>query len=201
MIFQICVGIYILHDVFTESNVTYSNLKERMNLDDFETAFIILVCIGNTVAFIVSIAMANLIGLHIYLYLKGYTTYDYICILRERSKLKISKVSVQRNPNRSRTTARGSDLDVLSIEKPPALEDSSSKLNIRSSLKVFPNRILKSNGIQEYENSSPELSNLHIFTGNGNKPQLDQTQEIIDPDISENDRWSPSNILETFSKM
>ena len=194
MVFQLSLGIYLTHDLFTNEKASFYNIEERLNLEDRKVVvgFMLVVLI---LVFVIVIAVANLIGIHIYLNVKGYTTYDYICILREKSNKQKARQSSA--TSRKISTARGSELEALSGDKTAPQEASSSKLQLRSSNKILPNHDSKPQTFFGNEDSALELTKLQASSIAPNK---EVSQECIELDC-ENNLHRAWNRIETFSKL
>lgn len=194
MVFQLSLGIYLTHDLFTNEKASFYNIEDRLNIEDRK---VIVGCmfLVDIIVFVIVIAVANLLGIHIYLNIKGYTTYEYICILREESKKQRARQNLA--TSRKISTARGLELEALSGDKTANQEASSSKLQLKSSDKIIPNNYSKPQTFFGNEDSALELTNLQASSLAKNKQA---SQECIEPDC-ENNIHRAWNRIETFSKL
>lgn len=194
MVFQLSLGIYLTHDLFTNEQGSFYNIEERLNVED-RKVFVGCMLAVDVIVFVIVIAAANLIGIHIYLNIKGYSTYEYICMLREKSNgQKASQISAT---SRKISTARGFELEALSGDKAAPQEASSSKLQLRSSNKILPSNDSKPQTFFGNEDSALELTNLQASSIAPNK---EISQECIELDC-ENNLHRAWNRIETFSKL
>lgn len=194
MVFELSLGIYLTNDLFTNEKASFYNIEERLNLEDRKVIIGCMLVIVIIVSVIV-IAVTNLIGIHIYLNIKGYTTYDYICKLREES----NKQKARHNSAAGKkiSTDKGPELEALSGDKTAPQEASSSKFKLRSSNKILPSHDLKSQTFYGNENYDLELTNLQAASY---APKKEYSQEVIESDY-ENNIHRAWNRIETFSKL
>jgi hypothetical protein len=194
MVFQLSLGIYLTNDLFTNEKASFSNIEERLNIEDRK---VIIGCMLVVVilVFVIVIAVANLIGIHVYLNIKGYTTYEYICMLREESNQQKGRHNSAASKKIS--TAKGSELEALSGDKTAPQEASSSRLQLRFSNRILPSNHSKPQVFSGNEDSALELTNLQAAS-------LPQNKEVNQEGIEsgcENNIHRAWNRIETFSKL